>query len=331
LISKSIHLKILIMTDFVAILMDMGFEHADAKKAVEATGNTDVQSAMEWILKNKAEQAPSDSGAPSPNGASKPPETEEVKSYKCNECEKIFRNAEEMEVHAARTKHVDFSESTEEKRPLTEEEKKEQFRLIEEKLKVKRAEREAREKKEALESEKNRMKSGKELAEYKRKFEEQQMKELAEARRQEKIDDRMARERIKALIAADRQARKDKDAGVTTEAASSSSSVSSLPSPGVASKPSQDEPPPKKDFHETKLQIRLPNGKAMVNTFNAKESLAAVRLYVQLHRDDGIPGDAPFNLMTNFPKKTFQETEYDMPLDVLGLAPTAVLIVTKTV
>ena len=54
----------------------------------------------------------------------------------------------------------------------------------------------------------------------------------------------------------------------------------------------------------------------MVKIFNAKESLAAVRLYVQLNRDDGI--DTPFNMMTNFPKRTFQDAEYDMPLDALG-------------
>jgi hypothetical protein len=54
----------------------------------------------------------------------------------------------------------------------------------------------------------------------------------------------------------------------------------------------------------------------MVKTFNAKESLAAVRVYVQLTRDDGI--DTPFNMMTNFPKKTFQDSDYEMPLEALG-------------
>lgn len=46
------------------------------------------------------------------------------------------------------------------------------------------------------------------------------------------------------------------------------------------------------------------------------EPLAAVRLYVELNRDDGLTG--PFNLMTSFPRKIYQGDDYDMPLEALG-------------
>jgi len=49
---------------------------------------------------------------------------------------------------------------------------------LEEKIKAKRAEREKREKEEALEREKLRIKSGKDMTEVKRKMEEDEMKKI---------------------------------------------------------------------------------------------------------------------------------------------------------
>lgn len=43
----------------------------------------------------------------------------------------------EVEFHAAKSGHSNFSESTEEKKPLTEDEKKEQLARLEEKLRQK--------------------------------------------------------------------------------------------------------------------------------------------------------------------------------------------------
>ena len=74
-----------------------------------------------------------------------------------------------MEFHATKSGHNQFSESTEEKKPLTEEEKKEQLRKLEEKLKEKRREREEKEKQEAFERERLRIRSGKEMTEAKKK------------------------------------------------------------------------------------------------------------------------------------------------------------------
>lgn len=84
-------------------------------------------------------------------------------------CGRLFKSQLEVEFHAAKSGHSSFSESTEEKKPLTEEEKKEQLRKIEEKLKQKRKEREEKEKVEALEREKHRIKSGKEISAAKKK------------------------------------------------------------------------------------------------------------------------------------------------------------------
>jgi len=105
--------------------------------------------------------------------------------------------------------------------------------------------------------------------------------------------------------------------------------ASSTPAPVTPVKPAEPvAPAPKKDYTETKLQLRLPNGKTLTQTFGVNEPLAAVRLYVEMNRDDGLTGT--FNLMTSFPRKVYEGDDYDIPLEALGLVPSAVLMVTKT-
>lgn len=102
----------------------------------------------------------------------------EAKSIKCEDCGRLFKTNLEVEFHATKSGHTNFSESTEEKKPLTEEEKKAQMLLIEEKIARKRTEREEKEKQEALERERMRIKSGKDMSEIKRKMEEDEMKKI---------------------------------------------------------------------------------------------------------------------------------------------------------
>jgi UBX domain-containing protein 1/4 len=104
--------------------------------------------------------------------------TAEAKSIKCEDCGRLFRTQVEVEFHAAKSGHLNFSESTEEKKPLTEEEKKAQLALLEEKMKQKRAEREEKERQDNLEKERLRIKSGKDMTEIKRKMEEDEMKKI---------------------------------------------------------------------------------------------------------------------------------------------------------
>lgn len=53
---------------------------------------------------------------------------------RCDECLRLFKTNLEVEFHAAKSGHSNFSESTEEKKPLTEDEKKEQ--LVIQKIKM---------------------------------------------------------------------------------------------------------------------------------------------------------------------------------------------------
>jgi len=330
------------MTDFVSTLVEMGFDKEKSAMAVEKTDNRGVEAAMEWMLTHPDEPSSSNQNDEVKNGGgggtesgggtdtTAPADGDAVpKSYKCEDCGKLFTSMDTVEFHAAKTNHSNFSESTEEKKPLTPEEKEEQAKKLLELMKAKRAEREAKERLEAIEGEKRRMAVGKEIGEARRYRQEQEMKEIIELRKREKIEERQARDRVKAQIEADKIARRAKFGGGADESQSSTTTTTSPAAAPVVAPPAVEQPPQeKKDYTETKLQIRLPTGKTLVQTFGVQEPLASVRLYIELHRTDGATGS--FNLMTNFPKKVFQDEDYDTPLQALGLVPSAVLMVTRS-
>ncbi|KAJ8913618.1 hypothetical protein NQ315_013440 [Exocentrus adspersus] len=316
------------MPSVVDTLIEMGFSKERAELAVNRTGSNDVQTATEWLLSNEdvvaAETIPAseeqqDSNTNTASEENMEESTPEVvpvaKSIQCDDCGKLFKTNEEVEFHASKSGHENFSESTEEKKPLTEEEKKEQLAKIEAKLRQRRLEREAREKEEALLKEKIRIKSGKELLEAKKKHDELEMKKIVEQRKREKEEERLARQRVKEQIEQDKLARKAKFGGNTNVEAA----------PPVA-KPIVERSATSQNYSEVKIQVRLPNGSVLTHTFGAKEPLSAVRLYVEMNRQDA---DGPFNLVTSFPRKVFASDDYDKPLETLGLAPTATLFVQK--
>ena len=62
-----------------------------------------------------------------------------AQSLVCNDCGKKFRSQAQAELHASRTEHVNFAESTEEIAPLTAEEKKAKLDELRLKLAEKRS------------------------------------------------------------------------------------------------------------------------------------------------------------------------------------------------
>ncbi|XP_051174776.1 UBX domain-containing protein 1 [Leptopilina boulardi] len=330
----------------IAMLVDMGFSQSSAEKALQVTGNKGVEPAMEWLLAHNDESEPPESPAESPVGESAPDsvaaaepnqdmasasgenkDSDTAKSMKCDVCGKLFNSTLEVEFHATKSGHDQFSESTEMKKPLTDEEKREKLKQLEEKLKEKRKEREEKEKHESFEKEKHRIRSGKEMSEARKKLEEIEMQRILEQRRREKEDDKRARQRVREQIEADKAARKAKAAGASNQ--QTPPTTPNAISPTVSS-PIEitSSTAVKKDYNQTKLQIRLTNGQTITQTFGSKEQLSAVRLYIDMNRTDG---EGSFSLMTNFPRKVFTDDDFDAPLDVLGLVPSAVIIIQKKV
>lgn len=317
------------MSEFINILVEMGFSRPRAELAITKTKAQGVEQAMEWLLANEEEPeiesvvepvVQSEPLSDTPESVEEKANTEQqekqAKSFKCDDCGKLFTKSEEVEFHAAKSKHTNFSESTEEKKPLTEEEKKEQLAKIEAKLKQRRLEREAREKAEELEREKGRIRSGKDLLEAKRKQEEAEMKKVMEQKKREKQEEKLARERVRQQIEQDKQARKALFGQKPEEELPKTEVTTTLVKPVVSG-----------NYSEAKLCIRLTDGSVLTQTFGAKEPLSAVRLYIEINRTDE-PG--PFQLRVHYPSKIFTMDDYDKPLEFLGLAPSAVLVVSKT-
>lgn len=141
------------------------------------------------------------------------------------------------------------------------------------------------------------------MLEAKKKHEDMEIKKMVEQRKREKEEERLARQRVREQIEQDKLMRKVKFGGSTP-----TETIQPEPPAPTVTKPAQS-------YDEVQLQIKLTNGKALVQKFKAKEPLSAVKVYVELNRTDE-PG--PFNLMINFPKKVFSTEDYDKPLDVLG-------------
>ncbi|KAF7287300.1 UBX domain-containing protein 1 [Rhynchophorus ferrugineus] len=314
------------MSNVVDTLVDMGFPKERVELAVLKTGSKEVQTVMEWILSHEKDLDDLETSVEPDASVNNILSTDiiqststgddiispVVKSIKCEDCGKIFNTTEEVQFHASKSGHENFMESTEEKKSLTDEERKEQLAKIEAKLKQRRLEREAREKEEALLKEKARIKSGKELLEAKKKYEELEMKKLVEQRKREKEEERLAKQRVREKIEADKLARKAKF---------SNTPVADPIVPAPISIPEKKT----QNYTEVKLQIRLIDGKVLVQNFGIKEPLSAVRLFIEMNRND----EVPFKLMTTFPKKIFTIEDYDKPLESLGLAPAATIIVSK--
>ena len=182
----------------VETLESMGFSTLRAQKAL-LKGNGSVEGAIEWL-----DQHQDDPDIDDPIEATS---TETAQSYKCNECGKILSNMANLELHANKTGHSDFEESTEAVKPLTAEEKQAKIEEIKQLLKAKRDERENAEKVDQTTREIQRRNMGKEMAKTREQMEVEQRKREAQQRRREKQEFQKERARIRAELAKDKAER----------------------------------------------------------------------------------------------------------------------------
>ncbi|XP_059497506.1 UBX domain-containing protein 1 isoform X2 [Stegostoma tigrinum] len=231
----------------------------------------------------------------------------------------VLGTTEKQEKGAAEVTFEENSSQIQRNTSLSEEEKKEQLRRLEELMKQRQLEREEREKKDEIEREKQRRKQGQELSLIHQKLQEEEMKKIAEERRKEKLEDIRAKQRVREKIERDKAERALKFGGRGPPAA-----PTVQPTPAVPQ--SSTGPLPKREYDECRLQIRLLDGSQLTQSFKSREQLAAVRLYIQLQQQDDLGN---FNLMTSFPRKVFSEEDMEKPLQELGLVPSAVLFVCK--
>ena len=184
---------------------EMGFSLLKAQKGL-LNGSGGVEGAVEWLMNH---QDDADIDEPiclvAKDGGNA---TATAQSYKCNECGKILSNMANLELHANKTGHSDFEESTQSVKPLTAEEKAAKVEEIKALLKEKRAQREEAEKVDDVERERQRRSMGQQMIKTREEMEQQARLRDAKQRRKEKEDAKKERARIRAELEKDKAERR---------------------------------------------------------------------------------------------------------------------------
>ncbi|KAJ3532075.1 hypothetical protein NM688_g7477 [Phlebia brevispora] len=358
----------------------MGFDAARVDWAIKATGGRGLQSAMDHIIENEGKSVPDlssvSAGAGAAASSSSAPGDEddediaalkavyghkggieaqtaaaaadnEAKSIKCTQCGKVFRNTALAQYHAEKSGHDQFEESTEEIKPLTEEEKKQKLEDLRAKMAVKRAAKAKEDEKEARANEAIRRKSGKDINEIREELKQKEILKEAEAKRRglwhqsftqcfeftqhyqrsEKIEDAKARAAIKAQIEADKKARHEKAARekALREGREIVDSSAGAPSTNPSAITSATSGLAGRDYPQTRLQIRMASGGQPYTTTLPSDStlrevaefLAGQTLLVDVET---------VSFAQHFPRKQFSQADFSRTLRDLGLTPSAVLI-----
>ena len=122
-------------TALLAEVTSMGFPELRVRKALMA-GSSNADAVINWVLEHGDDSGIDDPIAPVPSGGAT------QKSWKCDETGKLFRSMEEVQIYAEKTGRTAFSESTEEKKPLSPEEIEAKKNALKEKIASRRIERE---------------------------------------------------------------------------------------------------------------------------------------------------------------------------------------------
>jgi hypothetical protein len=184
----------------------MGFSLLRAQKGLLYGNGGTVESAVEWLLVHQEDDDIDEAIPATADGLV-------AQSYKCNDCGKILSNMANLELHANKTGHADFEESTQAIAPLTPEEKRAKMLEIKDLLKAKRAEREDAEKVEDVSREIQRRTMGQQVLKTREQMDREARKREATLRKREKDSFKRERMRLREEIAkdkAERQANKGK-------------------------------------------------------------------------------------------------------------------------
>ncbi|CAK38587.1 hypothetical protein AnigIFM60653_000541 [Aspergillus niger] len=298
-------------------LIEMGFDKERSEIAVKK-GNG-IQGALEWLEENQDKSLEEIKEAESEEGPALQP-GEEARSLVCNECGKKFRSHAQAEFHASKSQHVDFSESTEEIAPLTEEQKKARLEELRQKLAEKRAGLSEQDKIDKKRNEEIRRKSTKDSQDVKEELQRKQALKEAEQKKKDKLADIEAKKRVKARIEADKEERRLRAERERAERAGVAPPAQPAPAPAattsgpVASKPASA-------YTETRLRFQTSKGNIM-KTLPVTTTLFEVAAALQ--REDGIE---VHSFAQNFPRKVFDAEYFGESLKDLGLIPSASLVV----
>ncbi|KAJ2034924.1 hypothetical protein GGI03_003094 [Coemansia sp. RSA 2337] len=304
-----------------------------SEKALKATNNSGLQPALDWLDAHANDASIDDPVVyEEPTTEETAATTEHAQSIKCNECDKLFSSADLAQVHATKTGHQDFAESTEAIKPLTEEEKKQKLDEIQRRIAEKRQKREEAEKEEQRQNELLRRKAGQDMTEQKEKLKDQMLLREIEKQKREKEDDKRAKQKIKDQIEQDKRDRAVRVAKEKAERDGTSAPTAAAEEPGAPSMLVSGLPKVTSDSNQARLQIRpmLQSSKGgpappVTHIFAADQTLKDVIEFVKKEMPHV---GSHFKLSMSFPRKDFEHHHESMTLKDLGLVPNAALILT---
>lgn len=303
-------------------LADMGFDREKASMALQQSGN--LTNAIDWLDQNadkSLEDLNEESAAAAGDAADAASGTKAL-SMVCNDCGRKLRNMAAAHFHAEKSGHDDFSESTEEIAPLTEEEKKAKLEGMRVALAEKRNRQADEDKVAQKRNEEIKRKHTKETDDAKEELRRKEQIKEAQQKKQEKLDDAAAKNRIKAKIEADRaerrkKAEQERAMRADPEAYNPGAPAAAGPAAAQAAAPKASSA----NHSEARLRLQTPGGNVM-KTFPASTTLFEVA-----HALAEESGTEASSFTQNFPRKVYDKTDFGMTLKEAGLVPSAALIV----
>ncbi|CAN8105636.1 unnamed protein product [Discula destructiva] len=303
-------------------LLEMGFEKPRAELAVKKAGG--LQGALEWLEKNQdvsleelqAPDDPDDDDAAAAAAIKGLEAGELAKSLVCDDCGKQFRTTAMAEFHASKSGHENFSESTEELKPLTEAEKKQKLDDMRAALAEKRTRQSEQDRIDQKKNDAIKRKATRETQDAKEELQRKEQIKEAEKKRAEKAADLEAKKRIKAKIEADKEERRRKaeEAKALREGTAPAAAVPAA----AAAAPSQ--PKSSASYTDARLRFQTPGGPVQ-KSFPAETTLFEVAEALRAE------GTAVTSFMMTFPRKTFTAEDFGQTLREVGLVPSGVLVV----
>lgn len=191
------------------------------------------------------------------------------------------------------------------------------IQLAKDKMEQKRTEKTQKEKEEVKLKEDGRRKLGKDMHKLKQYQEDRQRKELEDEIRRDREENKRMREKIKEQIARDReekaqQYKRNKEEQDNAMEEKKKAKLLAQQQAAAVTQAMRSE--------KARLQIRLPDGSSITNTFSSSDTLEAVHDFITTSTG------SQMSISTTFPKRYFTEEDRSETLMALGLAPTAVII-----
>lgn len=197
----------------------------------------------------------------------------------------------------------------------------ERAKRLREKMEAVHRQKEVKKEGETRRKEMERRKMGQEVLKQKHSRETLEAIKIAEDLRKKKLEDKMAREKVKAQIAQDRE---DKKARFGVEKTERDQVKASKEATQTLEKAEEQKVKAKVNMEVARIQFRLPDGSTLTNQFSSSSPLQEAHDFLAQHVGDTLK---EFTMSTTFPRRRFAASDLSRSMLELELAPSAAVIV----